>query len=86
MPRYVPATSFTANRALTLLGVSYAKTATIPNSVIANIKDISALLSKGWIIPNRDPDQRRTQLGKPQPMTLGAEERRTLLNRTPLEK
>jgi hypothetical protein len=84
--RYTLPTSFTAGRALNIAGTLYAQGATIPNPVVAGIKKVSALLSKGFIVPNVDQAHRRTVLSKPTPRTLDAGERRALLGYTPSQK
>lgn len=77
MKRQQP-TSFTAGRKIVLGGTTYAKGATIPNSVVKGLKRLSALLSRRLIIPNVDPHYRRTALSKPTPTFLNVKERAKL--------
>lgn len=71
-------TSFTAGRKITLGGVTYAKGAVIPNSAVKGLRRLSSLLSRRWIIPNRDPHFRQTKPHVPTPTALGVRERRGL--------
>lgn len=72
-------TSFTAGRALSLEGVAYAVGAAVPPAVVARLKRASALISRGWLIP--DIERRgRVRLGKREykATALTPRERRTL--------
>jgi hypothetical protein len=47
--------------------ITYALGDSIPNATVKGIKDLSALLSRRWIVPNVDPNYRKTPLTTPTP-------------------
>ena len=68
MPSFVQPTSYTAGKAITLLGVAYLPGATVPNDVVRSLKDVSALVSSRKLIPNADPHKRKTKKSTPAPV------------------
>jgi len=67
MPAFVQPSSYTARKAVTLLGTDYAPGDTVPQAVVQQLKDLSALVGARILVPDTDPHQRRTQLSTPTP-------------------
>lgn len=72
-------TGFTAGRTLSLEGVVYAVGAAVPPAVVARVKSASALIGRGFLIPNVER-RGRVRLGKRERSTASftPRERRTL--------
>lgn len=67
MPLRTPS-SFTAGRRVKLLGSTYQPGATVPNSVVKQVKKLSALLSARILVPNvklRESRDGRTRVPGP---------------------
>lgn len=79
MPRRLPA-SYKAGKAIVLSGTSYATGATIPNAVVARLRNASSLLSNGSILANADPHWRKGKATTRRPSTLNYAERRKLIS------
>lgn len=57
----------------------WAAGAVVPKAVVARIRHVSALLSRGWIYPTPDPYSRKLKSpSTPRPITLNAKERKDL--------
>ena len=60
-------TGLVTTRNLRIAGVAIPAGTVLDNPQIGQIKDLQALLAKGWIAPAEDLYGRRTRLGNPQP-------------------
>lgn len=76
-----PPEKYVARRRITLQGVAYSPGQQVPDDVVVAIRDLDALLSRGYI--SGDPDQhgRRTSPGTPTPTSTPATVRRALRER-----
>lgn len=54
MARRVSGTTFTASRPVNIGGTNYAVGATIPGTALARVRNLSALISRGFVLPDRD--------------------------------
>lgn len=72
MPAFQQPSSYTAGRAVTLLGTAYAPGDTVPLATVKACKDLSALVSKRILVPDVDPWQRRTPVDTPTPTDFPA--------------
>jgi hypothetical protein len=78
MPKKVVPTSYTAGRDIRLSGTVYTKGQTIPNATVKAQKALSRLLSRRFIIPDKDPHGRKTKLRTPTPTDVNPSFRKAL--------
>lgn len=68
MPARRTPSSYTAGKQITLEGVAYQPGDVVPNDVVRELRDLSALVSGRYLVPDVDPHGRRTALSTPSPI------------------
>ena len=78
MPKRVMPTTWTTSRQLNLGGTVYAAGATVPNAVAAGLRKLSALVSRNFLIPDKNVRGAPVDLSIPTPAAYSPTERETI--------